>query len=225
MNPLRKIRPAIGSLFGKRRLDSEMEAEMRSHIELRTRERIESGMNPDEARFAALRQFGWTESIKEECRDRRGARWLENLIRDLRYGSRQLGKSPGFTIVAVLTLALGIGANTAIFGVINGVLLRPLAYHNPGRLVVVSQSSPKRGFSQVLVIPAVMRIWQEQNTDFEELGGEIYNSVNLTGVDLPEHLHAAAVTKNFFRFLASCPLWAGPSCRRTSRPEEEWSQS
>ncbi len=125
---------------------------------------------------------------------------------DLKFAFRQLLKNPGFTAVAVLTLALGIGANTAIFSVINGVLLRPLPYRDPDRLVTVCQSSVKRGFAQVVVTPAVLRDWREQNSVFEELGGQIYESVNLTGVERPEHLHAAWTTPNYFSVLGVPPL-------------------
>ena len=127
-------------------------------------------------------------------------------MNDLKFAFRQLLKSPGFTAVAVLTLGLGIGANTAIFSVINGVLLRPLPYRDPDRLVTVCQSSIKRGFSQVLVTPATLRDWREQNLVFEELGGQIYESVNLTGIERPEHVHAAWTTANYFSVFGVPPL-------------------
>ncbi len=127
-------------------------------------------------------------------------------MNDLKFALRQLLKNPGFTAVAVLTLGLGIGANTAIFSVINGVLLRPLPYRDPDRLVTVCQSSIKRGFSQVLVTPATLRDWREQNLVFEELGGQIYESVNLTGIERPEHVHAAWTTANYFSVFGVPPL-------------------
>ena len=131
---------------------------------------------------------------------------METTVRDIRYGLRMLRKNVGFTVVAVVALMLGIASTTVIFSVINGVLLRPLPYRDPDRLVTVCQSSIKRGFSQVLVTPATLRDWREQNLVFEELGGQIYESVNLTGVERPEHVHAAWTTANYFSVFGVPPL-------------------
>src|SRR5918994_6521683 len=123
-------------------MDRELDAEVKFHIEMETDKYIREGMTPDAARTKALRNFGPMEKHKEEARDARGVSWLEELLQDLRYGVRTLLKNPGFAAVAVLTLGLGIGANTAIFSVINGVLLKPLPYANGDRLVLIEQSAP-----------------------------------------------------------------------------------
>src|SRR2546426_8399300 len=134
MNCLRRIETLLRALFQKRALDAEMDVEMLAHIEMRTRENIEAGMSADEARCAAMRQFGSVDNIKETCREQRGVTWLGHLIQDLRYGGRMLRKNPGFTAVAVLTLALGTGATTALFSVIYGVLISPYPYAKPEQI-------------------------------------------------------------------------------------------
>src|SRR6266568_4956124 len=141
MNWLHKIHRKVQGLFQKQKLDAEMDEEMRTHIEMRTREHIQAGMPPDHARHAAMRQFGWMESIKETCREQRGVTWLEHLIQDLGYGARMLRKNPGFTAVAILALAIGIAVNTAIFTAYNAVALRPIQATKPGSLVNVHVST------------------------------------------------------------------------------------
>src|SRR6266508_2702509 len=161
MNWLRKAKARFQALFSKEELDAKMDDEMRSHIEMQTQENIEAGMKPEEARYAALRQFGWVESIKDTCREQRGVSWIENLGQDVRYGARMLRKNPGFTAVAVLTLALGIGASTSIFSVVNGVLLSQLPYHQSGRLVNLWETADR---GQMPVSGGAFMDWKEHNT-------------------------------------------------------------
>src|SRR5688572_13110897 len=139
MNSWRKLQLRLRALFQKRRLDAEMDEEMRAHIEMQTQENLDAGMNPEEARYAALRQFGWVESIKERCRERRGGNWIEHAIQDVRYGLRMLRKNPGSSVLALLILALGIGGTTAVFSVADTVLLNPIPGRNSDRLVTLRE--------------------------------------------------------------------------------------
>src|SRR5579863_7796787 len=135
----------LHSLFHSDKLNRDLADELKFHVEMRTRENIAEGMSPEDARYAALRQFGNVSSLQEQTRDAWGFAWLEALGQDLKYGLRTLAKNPGFTAVAVLSLALGIGANTAIFSLIDAVMLKMLPVENPQRLTLLNwaaQGSP-----------------------------------------------------------------------------------
>ncbi|HKS73823.1 MAG TPA: ABC transporter permease [Terriglobales bacterium] len=164
-------------LFRRHRLERELGEELQLHIELKTQENIAAGMPPEEARYAALRAFGGVEQKKEQCRDADRLRWLEDVIQDLRYGLRQLRRNPGFTAVAVLTLALGIGANTAIFTLINAVMLRSLPVADPGQLYRLGDNNnccemtgiTQNGGSYVLYSYPLYNALRSHTPEFSEL--------------------------------------------------------
>src|SRR6266567_99729 len=216
MNWAHKLRLRLRALFQKEKLDARMDEEMRSHVELRAQANIDAGMSPEVARFAALRQFGWTESIKEDCRDQRGVGWIETLIQDVRYGTRMLRKNPGFTAVAVLTLALGIGANTAIFSFVHAILLRPLPFKEANRLVMVFTSYLQNGSHKNWVAAPTLDEWRKQSAVFEGLAARSFGGFVLTGKGQPETIPGSRLSANIFRLLGIQPLLG-----RDFLPEEE----
>jgi predicted permease len=192
-------------LLRRRQFDAEIDEEMRLHRELREQEQIERGLSPQEAHYAAQRRFGNELVLREESRDMWGWHWLETLLQDVRYGLRQLRRNPGFTAIAVLTLALGIGANTAIFSVVNTVLLRPLPYPQPERLEQVMRHYP---FGDVGAVSATKFVfWRDHNRVFSGLAAYdlLTGGLNLTGSGRAEHLAAIRVSADFFRVVGAAP--------------------
>ncbi|HTI71687.1 MAG TPA: ABC transporter permease [Candidatus Limnocylindria bacterium] len=189
----------------KRKVDAEMAEEMELHIEHETQSNIAAGMNPDEARRAARRQFGRVESIQEECREVRSIPWIENLLRDIRHGARMLRKNPGFTAVTVLTLGLCLGANLAIFAVMDAILLRPLPFPEPDRLVIMFNSYPKAGQDRGLASIPNYYLRQGNIKAFSHLAA-LQNTTAIIGdPGATELVEIARVSSDFFGALGVQP--------------------
>lgn len=194
----------IANLFHRSRLDREIEAELRSHIEMRAADNVAAGMSPEDAAHAAQRALGNATKIEEDVRATWGFQWLETLGQDIRYGLRQLRRSPGFTAVAMLTLALGIGANTAIFSVVNAVLLRPLPYPEAKRIMVLG-SSGKDSQTVGWASQPDFQDWHNQGTSFDAMA---YYSNAESSVSIgtsAEYANGAAVSSEFFRVFSVQP--------------------
>ncbi|HKQ06511.1 MAG TPA: ABC transporter permease [Blastocatellia bacterium] len=211
-----RLKGRLRALLRKNKMERELDEEMRYHLERMVEQNLAQGMTPSSARRAALRDFSGFEQAKEECRDARGVRAVEELWQDLRFGTRMLRKQPGFTLVAVLTLALGVGANTVIFSVVNTVLLRPLPYEAADRLVWVWDSNPAIGFPRFPSSGPNFKDWQQQSASFDYMAAFSGWSFNLTGHGEPERLQGAMASPDFFPMLGIKPV-AG----RTFLPEEE----
>lgn len=201
MRLLARSRRWLDAVVHRSRGEGEMEAELRFHMEAYAEDLVRSGMGREEALRRARIEFGGVERVKEECRESRGVSFLETLLQDLRFGLRMLRKSPGFTAVAVLTLALGIGANTAIFSVVDGVVLRPLSYADPGHLVSVTGGS---GWDDVFPQGALVAMRANLRT-MQVAGFSHTQELNLTGVGEPVRLHGTAVSANLFSLLGVRP--------------------
>ncbi|MGH9838200.1 MAG: ADOP family duplicated permease [Blastocatellia bacterium] len=183
----------------RKQRDAELDAEIRSHLDEAIRDRIERGESPEQARAHALREFGNVGLVKEVTREMWGWASLERLTQDLRFGLRMLRKNPGFSLIAILTLALGIGANTLIFSVVNALLLRPLPYRNAERIVAVSELVNDGSLTPVS--PANWQDLRAQQTVFESSAAVEFDAFNLAGAQQPEHVSGAWASAELFRVL------------------------
>jgi predicted permease len=187
--------------------EEDLDKEVRAHLELEEEEQRESGMSSSEAWNAAKRALGSTTYVKEEVREAWGWMWLDRLAQDGRYGMRQLRRNPGFTVVAVVTLALGIAANTTIFSVVNGWMLRPPNIKNPARVVRILCTNPAKGFSwgwgwdRIPVSAPDFIAWREQSHAFEDMAASQGGDFTLTGKDEPERLTGMRASASYFDVL------------------------
>ena len=208
------------NLLQKGRVEQELTDEVEAYLEMLIETKLKEGLPPAEARRAALTEIGGVEQVKESVREVRMGRTLETIWQDLGYGARTLLKKPGFTLIAVLTLMLGIGANTAIFSVVNGVLLRPLPYDDPERLVMIWAEQPiweaQLGVTDNAVTAADFVDWRAQNQVFEHMAAMYGHRPNLTGSGEPESVSALYATASLFPLLG-----ANLGMGRAFLPEED----
>ncbi len=209
---LRRLFARLRGLFGNVRREEELEREIATHLALLEDEFRNKGLPPGEARLAARRAYGGVEQAKQLHREERSYQWLAQAAQDIRYTFRQLSRARGFTAAAILTLALGIGANTAIFSVINAVLLKPLSYPDPDRIVQFLVTFPDASVPGSS-IPDFF-LWQQQTRAFQDVSAFDFgeHGLNLTG-DVPERVHGLHVTAGYFRLFGAPMCWN--SCARS----------
>ena len=194
-----KARSFVRNILLARRVESELDEEVRSHLEMLTEENIRAGMPAQEARRAAQIELGGIDQLKEQVHQVQAGSCLHSIASDWRYGIRQLRKNPGFAAVAILTLALGIGANTALFSVVNGVLINPLPYPHPEELISLSQKLPP--FEQFAISYPDFLDWGRMNRTFQALAAYRQHNFNLTGSGEAQRVKATQVSASFFPLL------------------------
>jgi MacB-like periplasmic core domain/FtsX-like permease family len=204
---LRRLRRRWIALRRGTALDSQLETELQLHLDLETDRLVRQGLSPEQARTIALRAFGGLERVREECRDTRGTSWFDALSRNVRWAVRVLARQPGYTLAVVVTLGLGIGANTAVFSAVRGVLLKPLPYPESDRLVVLEQSAALAGQDDVNVSIRELYDYREQlRHDFDGLV-EFHNmTFDLLNQGEPDRVSTGVVSANFFDVSGIRPL-------------------
>jgi putative ABC transport system permease protein len=207
MRRLRGLLLRLAGLLGMRRRDTELAEELESHLDMHMQDNMRAGMDAAEARRQAFIKLGGTTQTREHYWKQNTLPVIEDFFQDVRYGARGLLKRPGFTVLAVLTLALGIGANTAIFSVVNTVILRPLPYANPDRLVMLNETANTRGRLEILSVswPTYLD-WKAQAQSFQYLGVFRFQNLTLTSSDHTERLHGAMASADVFNALGLRPI-------------------
>src|SRR5581483_2014854 len=194
----------LRSLLRRRTVESEMEDELRFHSEHQVEKYVREGLSREDASRRVRMAFGGMEQVKEDCRDARGVSLVEDLVQDLRYGWRTLLKSPGFASTALLTIALGIGANTALFSVIYGVLLSPLPFKDASRLVELNETTPNVG--DVSVSYPNFEDWRAGSRTLSKMAAVVPTAFNLAGIRQPEYIQGLAVSPEFLSMTDVQPI-------------------
>lgn len=205
MTQVRASLSRLLALLRARQMDRDIDDEIASHLAEATDEYIQQGLSPENARCAARRSFGGVTQTKEIYRQVRSFVWLDDLRRDLRYALRTLGRSPGFTMVAVFTLALGIGANTAIFSIVNGVILRPLPYPEPEQLMHLSTQEPAIGLARFPLSAPEYLEFRKINQSFAAVGAYTVGEMNITAADTALRVRSASVDNHLLKALGVQP--------------------
>jgi predicted permease len=213
---LSRIRKLASNLFRRKRVERELDDEMRAHMAMLVDEKIATGLSPEQARRNALREFGGVDQVKEQVRDVRMGALIEQVWLDVRYAARMLRKNPGFTAIVVITLALGIGVNTAIFSLVDGILLRPLPYEQPDRLVRLVQSQRQLGLDAWNLSQATFTSLRDNTHSLEAVAAYSTSGANLTGDGDPERVSIGTVSADFFKVLG-----LPPALGRTFRAGED----
>lgn len=209
----------FGGMFRRKEREAELAAELESHLQMHIEDNLRAGITPEEARRQALIKLGGMEQAKERYREQQRLPWVEALWQDLHFGARVLIKSPGFTTIALLTLGLGVGANTAVFSVINTVLLKPLPYRDPERIVMVHEkiSLPSLTDDVDMVPAGDFSDWTNRDTPFEDMAAIKYRSLDLTGTGEPVRIEGGAVSASLFSILRVDPMMGRVFSREEDR--------
>jgi predicted permease len=217
-----RFRMAILMLFRRKNETARLNDELQFHLEQQVAENIANGMSQKEARSAALRSFGNPTLVRDQVRSAWSWNWLETGVRDIKYGTRTLARSPGFALIAILVMALGIGATTSLFTIVRAVLLKPLPFRDPGKLVMVYEhfrASTGNGFN--VVAPADFRDWREQTHGFQDMAAWRDYGFNLTGEhqELPETVQAAGGSWSLLSVLGIQPVLGRAFTQEEDQPE------
>jgi len=218
MKTLRALLIRFGGLFDRSQGDHELDAELESHLQMHIEDNLRAGATPEEARRQALIKLGGVEPTKERYRDRRGFPFVENTLQDVRYGLRVLRNNPGVTVVAIVTLALAIGVNSTIFGVVNAILLRKPPVRDPARVALVSSVDPASTFAADRSAVSALDYldWRAQSTAFSDMAAADFDDFTISGQTSPQRVAGARVSPDFFHVLG-----VAPALGRTVLPGED----